>query len=253
MPQRTLRRRTPANSGRRRKPPHHPSPSPRGLTPSRSSNKSKPLKILKRSSSAPSLLCDSSSADEDHDLDYDFRHEGSLFRPQTFSAAFTSSPSLLAPSPQNYERQDSRKEAKVVVSVNVEGSPGPIRTMVKLGSTVDDTIKLVVDKYSVEGRTPKIDPKAAASFQLYDSHFSLQGLEKSELIGDVGSRSFFLRKSNNESPFSSFRSETAIDLAQEDSAPCKPPQPSHPLLFPCFKMNKLARRAWRIWKLVFCS
>ncbi|KAK4260484.1 hypothetical protein QN277_003588 [Acacia crassicarpa] len=249
MPQRTLRRRAPANSGRRSKPPHHPSPSPRGHTPPRSSNKSKPLKILKRSSSAPSLICDSSSADED----YDFRHQGSLFRPQTFSAAFASSPSLLPSSPQNYESQDSRKEAKVVVSVTVEGSPGPIRTMVKLGSTVDDTIKLVVDKYSVEGRTPKIDPKAAASFQLYDSHFSLQGLEKSELIGDVGSRSFFLRKSNNESPFSSFRSETAIYLAQEGSAPSKPPQPSHPLLFPCFKINKLARRVWRIWKLVLCS
>lgn len=76
------------------------------------------------------------------------------------------------------QRQNSRKEAKVVVSVTVEGSPGPVRTMVKLGSSVDDTIKVVVNKYSEEGRTPKIDPKAAASFQLYDSHFSLQGKKK---------------------------------------------------------------------------
>lgn len=79
------------------------------------------------------------------------------------------------------QRQNSRKEAKVVVSVTVEGSPGPVRTMVKLGSSVDDTIKVVVNKYSEEGRTPKIDPKAAASFQLYDSHFSLQGKKRNAL------------------------------------------------------------------------
>lgn len=73
------------------------------------------------------------------------------------------------------QMQGYNKEAKVVVDVSVEGSPGPIRTMVKLGSSVEDTIKLVVDKYSEEGRTPKIDRNAASSFQLYDSHFSLQG------------------------------------------------------------------------------
>lgn len=76
------------------------------------------------------------------------------------------------------------------------------------------------------------------------------GLDKSELIGDIGSRSFYLRKSNDESPFSSFRSESAINLAQEVSAPSKP---SHPLLFPCLKVNKVVRRIWRIWKLVLCS
>ncbi|XP_054810267.1 uncharacterized protein At4g22758 [Prosopis cineraria] len=253
MPQRTIRHRAPATSGRRSKPPHHPFHSPNRRTPPRSSNKSKPLKILKRCSSAPLLLSDSSSiaADGDHDLDYDFRHESMLLRPQTFSAAFESSPSLLPSSPQNHE--GFRKEAKVVVSVTVDGSPGPIRTMVKLGSSVDDTIKLVVNKYSDERRTPKIDPNASASFQLYDSHFSLQGLDKSELIGDVGSRSFYLRKSNNESPSGSFRLETVTDPSKQGSDPSKQPPTHNPMLFPCFKINKFVRRLCRIWKMVVCS
>lgn len=67
------------------------------------------------------------------------------------------------------------KEAKVVVSVTVEGSTGPVRTMVKLGSTVEDTISHVVNKYREEGRSPKIDSNVPSSFQLYLSYFSLQG------------------------------------------------------------------------------
>lgn len=66
------------------------------------------------------------------------------------------------------------KEAKVVVNVTVEGSPGPVRTMVKLGSSVDETIRHVIDKYSEEGRTPRLDKNADSSFQLYQSYFSLQ-------------------------------------------------------------------------------
>lgn len=63
----------------------------------------------------------------------------------------------------------------MVVSVTVEGSTGPVRTMVKLGSTVEDTISHVVNKYREEGRSPKIDSNVPSSFQLYLSYFSLQG------------------------------------------------------------------------------
>lgn len=70
--------------------------------------------------------------------------------------------------------QGYRKDAKVVVNVTVEGSPGPVRTLVKLGASVEDTIKLVVDKYSDEGRTPKLHRDAASSFELHHSYFSLK-------------------------------------------------------------------------------
>ncbi|GJR38296.1 RNA-directed DNA polymerase, eukaryota [Tanacetum coccineum] len=79
----------------------------------------------------------------------------------------------------------------------VEGSVGPIRALVKLGSSVNDTIKLVMSKYNAEGRTPRLDQDATTSFELHHSYFSLQSLEKSNIIGEIGSRSFYMRKSVN--------------------------------------------------------
>lgn len=70
--------------------------------------------------------------------------------------------------------QGYNKEAKVVVNVTVEGSPGPVRTMVKLGSSVEETIKLVINKYCEEGRTPRLDKNAMSTFELHHSYFSLQ-------------------------------------------------------------------------------
>lgn len=65
-----------------------------------------------------------------------------------------------------------REAAKVVINVSVEGSPGPVRTLVKLSCNVEETIKMVVEKYSKEGRTPKLDKDLA--FELHQSHFSIQ-------------------------------------------------------------------------------
>lgn len=62
----------------------------------------------------------------------------------------------------------------MVVNVTVEGSPGPIKALVELGSTVDQTIKLVVGKYSEEGRTPRLNRDSTADFELHHSYFSLQ-------------------------------------------------------------------------------
>ncbi|PHU28410.1 hypothetical protein BC332_00503 [Capsicum chinense] len=58
---------------------------------------------------------------------------------------------------KNFVQKRYKKGAKVVIDVTVEGSPGPVRTMVELGSSVDETIRLVIDKYSEEGRTPRLD------------------------------------------------------------------------------------------------
>lgn len=65
------------------------------------------------------------------------------------------------------------EEVKVVVNVTVEGSPGPVRAMVRLGASVEEAIGVVLDRYGREGRTPKLDSSAASSFQLHHSHFSL--------------------------------------------------------------------------------
>ncbi|KAI4315314.1 hypothetical protein L6164_028138 [Bauhinia variegata] len=225
MSQRSLRRQVPANGSRKSK------ASPRWRSPLRSSKKSKPRKILKRCSSAPALFWN--SFDFEGDDDQTWSTQGTLFRPQTFSDAFASSPALSF-SPQSYEGY--KKEAKVVINVTVEGSPGPVRAMVKLGSSVGDTIKLVADKYCEEGRTPKLDSNASSSFQLHHSYFSLQSLDKSERIGDVGSRSFYLRKSNGNG-------------ATESNVAALPP----PSLLPTFIARKIIRRARKIWNIMVCS
>ncbi|GKU95447.1 hypothetical protein SLEP1_g8808 [Rubroshorea leprosula] len=174
MPDRTLRRRL--HGGRRLRPPH-PSQSPRQRTPPphrRSTKQSKPLKILKRSSSEPYLWSGVSVEDRHRSLE----SSGILFRPHTFTDVFASSHSLsgLASSSSSsqlsFEGPGYNKDAKVVINVSVEGSPGPVRTMVKLGCTVEQTIKLVVNKYAEEGRSPKLDHNF--TFELHQSYFSLQ-------------------------------------------------------------------------------
>ena len=80
-----------------------------------------------------------------------------------------------------------KKDAKVVLNVTVEGSTGPIKTMVKLGSSVEETINNIVDKYNEEGRNPKLDKDAASSLELHHSYFSLQSKQKCLIFS-----SFFL-------------------------------------------------------------
>ncbi|ESW30409.1 hypothetical protein PHAVU_002G151100 [Phaseolus vulgaris] len=238
---------SPFGSARRNKP-RQPLPSPRRRT----NNKSKPVKTLRRCSSAP-LLTRLDNGDADGHCWRSGR--GSFFRPKTFSDAFLSSPSPFS-SPRIHTKQIIKgydKEAKVVVNVTVEGSPGPVRTMVKLGSSVDDTIKLVVNKYREEGRSPDINPNMASSFQLHHSHFSLQSLDKSEVIADVGSRSFYLRKNSDASVMTSFHSGSAPQLVIRGSTPSIA---NPPFLFPSFlsrKINKIVRRAQRLWNILVCS
>lgn len=59
-----------------------------------------------------------------------------------------------------------------MVNVTIEGTCGPIQTMVKLGSNVEETIRLVLNKYKEQGRRPHLDHSSL--FKLYTSHFSLE-------------------------------------------------------------------------------
>ncbi|GLT40388.1 hypothetical protein SLA2020_145290 [Shorea laevis] len=250
MSGRILRRRL--HGGRRSRPPH-PSQSPRQRTPPphrRSTKQPKPLKILKRSSSEPCLWSGVSVEDRHRSLE----SAGILFRPHTFTDVFASSHSLSglasSSSPLSFEGPGYNKDAKVVINVSVEGSPGPVRTMVKLGCTVEQTIKLVVDRYAEEGRSPKLVHNSA--FELHQSYFSLQCLDKSELIGDAASRSFYLRKSDsghsNNGELNSFiNSGTA-------SSPVAIPPPMYFLTtFITRKLKKIVRLTRRLWKVLVCS
>ncbi|CAA7391731.1 unnamed protein product [Spirodela intermedia] len=86
-------------------------------------------------------------------------------------------------------------ERKVLVTVTVEGSPGPVRVLVGLQESVGEAIRAVVEGYCREGRSPKLDPAAVASFQLHHTQFCLESLNKEDTLGQVGSRNFYLRRS----------------------------------------------------------
>ncbi|XP_016568110.1 uncharacterized protein At4g22758 isoform X1 [Capsicum annuum] len=201
-------------------------------------------KVLERCKSEPCVLkvgfIQFDDTDDDDDRS-DVKVPSSLeilFQSQTCSDIFVSPDFLSSGSPQsfqNFVQKGYKQEAKVVIDVTVEGSPGPVRTMVKLGSSVDETIRLVIDKYSEEGRTPRLDKNNVdSSFQLYQSYFSLQSLSNTDVIGDVGSRSFYLRKSN------SYREITT--------------EPNSIVLDGFFgrKINKIIRRTCKLWKILGC-
>ncbi|PIM97297.1 hypothetical protein CDL12_30234 [Handroanthus impetiginosus] len=245
MSKRDLKRRNipsnrrPTSSTRSRRPPPSPSPAIRWtikpeanfLTPSKST------KGLKRSKSEPSLW----KADGAREIAAEAEEEEVLYRPWTCTDLFASPEVLTSQSPLRCSQWYS-KDAKVVVSVTVEGSPGPIRTMVKLGSNVEEVIKHVIDKYNDEGRTPHLDKDAASTCELHHSYFSLESLNKSEVLGDVGSRSFYLRKSS---------SRTA-DVSAPSNLVVASPQPFLASLIDR-KIKKIVRRIQKFWKILGCS
>lgn len=256
MSERARRRHAAVSGGRKSKPPQ-PSPS-RAPAAGRSSFKHlKPAKRLERCSSAPMLLNREGDLDEGDPGDLSqsaSSNDGAMFSPPSCTDVLSSSPSLMGSySPRRLEGYN--KEAKVVVNVTVEGSAGPIRMMVKLGSSVEDTIKLVMNKYKEEGRMPKIDCGHSTGFELHRSYFSLQSLDKSELLGDVGSRSFYLRRTTagldtNGLP-ASFVSGKAVPVRT-----ISPQSPPPIFLFSTFiarKLAKIMRRAHKLWRIIICS
>ncbi|KAL8053663.1 hypothetical protein ABFX02_05G087400 [Erythranthe guttata] len=255
MSGRDLRRRVTAISNSRAPPRPSPSPSRRKIRLSgglRLRRPSENVKELRRSKSEPSLPKSgageaANSAAAALTLD---EEEGVLYRLRTCTDIFSSSPDNSLPRSPGNHSEGYNKDAKVVIIVTVEGSPGPIRTMVKLGSNVEDMINLVVKKYNEEGRTPFLNNNTASTFQLHHSYFSLESFRKSDLIGEIGSRSFYLRKcnSNNSSNYSITDKTSASSNQLENSTTTLP-------FFPSFvyqKMKRIIRRTKRFWKIFGC-
>ncbi|KAJ0970985.1 hypothetical protein J5N97_018944 [Dioscorea zingiberensis] len=241
MPERhPKRRRAPAISLSRRS---HP--------PKTSFRRSKPPKatrLIRRTSSEPILWTFRLIPDDGE------RGIGeAVFLPRPHTCADIFAPvSLGSPSPS--PRLSMEGEAvKVVVNVTVEGSPGPVRAMVRLGASVEEAIGVVLDRYGREGRSPKLESFTTASFQLHHSHFSLHSLDKSEKIGEVGSRSFYLRKSPNNDSFASTESNTAAGAARGSEIELLRTDPTHFFLsFIAKRLDKIGRRTRRLWKVFVC-
>ncbi|WOG81665.1 hypothetical protein DCAR_0100816 [Daucus carota subsp. sativus] len=216
----------------------------------------KSSQVLTRCNSAPLLGNgfyngngnDNNSRNEDH-RSLASRSELGIFRRQTCVDIFCPGENSLLQSPTKFEGYN--RDAKVVVNVTVEGSPGPVRAMLKLGSTVEETIRLVVNKYGEEGRSPHLDKRAASSFELHSSHFSLQSLNKSDMIGEAGSRSFYLRKSSSDRRGDSASSSFIQDIVCVNDVS----RPPHFLFLPAFisrRIDKFIRRTKKLWKIMGC-
>lgn len=177
--------------------------------------------------------------------------EDVLFRQRTCIDIF-SVPEILVPRSPRICPEGYNKDAKVVVNVTVEGSPGPVRTMLKLGSSVEETIKVAVKKYNEEGRSPHLDKAAASAFELHHSYFSLQSLSKSDVIGDVGSRDFYLRKCSSDNRAENMSTSSKnTDTASTNSNNDLVVSPSFAGLIDQ-KMKKIIRKAQKLWKFLGC-
>ncbi|XP_043697395.1 uncharacterized protein At4g22758-like [Telopea speciosissima] len=274
MSDRSFRRRAPAlhrkNSLQKPTPPHRQ----QTLTPRRSNKTpSKPVKILQRSNSELILYTLKLVLGNNHNETQIPRTDAQLFGRETCIDIFTTTPLFGSPTSSPSPRCSDiySKDAKVVVTVTVEGSPGPVKMMVMLGWSVEEIIRDVLDKYREERRTPPLDSDSVSSFHLYHSWFSLHNLDKKQTIGEIGSRSFYLRKSNvrlvsDESSFNSdgLRTQMAFSspppvksevvsmrAATVTSMIVYPPSIfSLGFIAPC--MHKLLRRMLRLCKLLSC-
>ncbi|KAL8138720.1 hypothetical protein V2J09_004721 [Rumex salicifolius] len=230
----------------KRRPSHSPSPlrgSPAAV-PRKVPLLSEQNHILPKCSSEPMLPGTSGSSDGSMRS----VSGGWLYRPMTCTNLFSPSSVFHSPDRLLSPHEGYQKDTKVVVTVTVEGSPGPIRTMAKLGSSVEEIIKLVMEKYLKEGRTPKLDKNAASiyDYELHLSYFSLESLDSSDEIGDIGSRNFYLRKGAN------FDTSRSIASAQANT---RHHHQQSPLIvfFPARFTRKFAnvvRRMRRLWKVL---
>ncbi|KAL9369221.1 hypothetical protein Peur_040420 [Populus x canadensis] len=83
-----------------------------------------------------------------------------------------------------------------------------------------------------------------------------QGLDKSEMVGDVGSRSFYFRSSSsNRRSNGGSASSITETVSGRANPPPPPPIPCPPFLLPEFfasKFGKIVRRTLQLWKVLVC-
>ncbi|CAM0946256.1 unnamed protein product [Alopecurus aequalis] len=228
---------------------------------SRSRKRTDGRMLLKRSASEPTLWYDARVHPVPRDLS---PPPPPLERPHTCYDVFASdSPFASSTSVALATSMPDRKpweEAKVLVNVTVEGSTGPVKAMVRLGSSIREAIAAVVERYDREGRSPRLDPASADSFQLHHSHFCLESLNKNDKIGDVGGRNFYLHKNDGSNALVLHREESGINLSggeitQSYGGPLAGGVLHHHPFFAIVskKVDKIGRRTKRIWRVLTCN
>eukprot|EP01018_Ginkgo_biloba_P026231 Gb_07712 [translate_table: standard] len=82
--------------------------------------------------------------------------------------------------------------ARLLLNVTVLRSIGVFHVLISKDATVHDVIKATLALYAKEGRRPLLSSEDPSSFGLHYSQFSMDSLNPSEAIDDLGSRNFFL-------------------------------------------------------------
>lgn len=207
-----------------------------------------PRKVLRRTVSEPILykLGGLHCQDEGHDHPKKTKElKDLLFKPKTLSDLFHCPPSIprlsLPPTPLSSFYEPSEKsfteEDRILVSITVEGSTGPIRVIVRKGDTVSDLIKVTIDNYAKEGRYPVLDSDTNM-FELHVSNFSMESLNRSDPVGELGTRTFFLRQENH-------------GVADEPVLFTSTPGPLF-LSFIIARLKQIRRKTRKFWKFMDC-
>ncbi|CAH8266421.1 unnamed protein product [Arabidopsis lyrata] len=96
-----------------------------------------------------------------------------------------------------YNKQKRNQKLKTtkrfLVSINVLGSAGPIRFVVKEDETVANVIDYALKCYAREGRLPLLGSDSSF-FLLYCPYYASQAFDPWGNIGSTGSRNFVLSK-----------------------------------------------------------
>ncbi|KAJ7526754.1 hypothetical protein O6H91_16G021700 [Diphasiastrum complanatum] len=80
---------------------------------------------------------------------------------------------------------------KVLITVTVLGTIGPLRMLLEGDTAVNNVIKAALDEYAREGRHPCLGFDSTR-FELHVSQFSLQAIPPHSCIKDMGTRNFVL-------------------------------------------------------------
>ncbi|KAJ8545932.1 hypothetical protein K7X08_018515 [Anisodus acutangulus] len=87
----------------------------------------------------------------------------------------------------------SENSRRLLITVNVLGSAGPLRFVVSENDKVARVVATVLKKYGREGRLPVLSSDIN-DFFLYSASAGVDALGPSDLIGSVGVRNFILCK-----------------------------------------------------------
>ncbi|KAA8530658.1 hypothetical protein F0562_005408 [Nyssa sinensis] len=106
---------------------------------------------------------------------------------------------------KNNENQKGKKN-RFLITINVLGSAGPIRFVVKEDDSVAGVIETALKFYAREGRIPVLGSDIT-NFLLYPANAGLDAMDPSELIGSCQGRTFVLCKKQIHPQMSEARSE----------------------------------------------